>query len=296
MKVSDGMPVLKGRVAWGGLRHAPGQGRQAVAVHIIVNGFLQVVPLRFVPDRPVGEFDAQIVLNYAAGNRIEIELPSVPEAADGKIDLGDIACAVPKDIETLHLLVVGPRRSQLADVAIAAVQGARTPSKHDQFETPRYHQGYVYPIEAQNLGLGLLRIERAILRASALHQRPPNDVVMVYWQGSLGAERGADLATLSESVGKLSAARLLLLDVERDSDTRVLPLQLRDTLRLGVLCALAPSAPPDDTPPLLDGIRHSLPISCNLKRLHGNLEERLSDFDGYVHRSLESLPLGSAEP
>jgi WD40 repeat protein len=218
--------VLRGRVLWDEAQDE--QLKQVKRVRVYVNGFQQP-PADL--DRPTSggrerRFTASLILNRAAGNLVEVELPDSSQEINNRPSFA-IDCKKPLTEQRLHLLVVSLKEEDEKKLTERALAAFRTPAFA---ETKTYLlAGDVTP-EAVFGRLSAIR--RAVARRATAGAT--NDVVVVYYAGAetVGAAghyfksnradpdprlSGISCRGLADYFPELLGAHLFVLDVTRQS-------------------------------------------------------------------------------
>ncbi|HXG11882.1 MAG TPA: WD40 repeat domain-containing protein [Gemmataceae bacterium] len=199
-QVPDGRLRLFGRVHFLNERDDKLR-RDDLLVQVRVNGFQQL-PARLLPppsNRPEREFQADIVLNKEAGNRVELELPGLKLEADNAAAFEVLQCAQPVKGRWLHLLIVavGERdEKKLGEQFLEAVklQAAGGPPG-TAFDRVEIYGPLVNDLATADRVEGQLRKMKFHMEQRA-REGSPNDVALVYYYGGQEiTERGHFLHT-----------------------------------------------------------------------------------------------------
>lgn len=233
----DGRVRLKGRVAWD--RDTDEQLKKINQVRVYVNSFQQV-PADLQPAVGTSReraFAADLLLNRADDNKVEIALPDLKQEASNRRQF-QVDCRAPARGQRLHLLIVGigeKDESKLTEKALQALQahqdskGRCTTPVFEQVRTYGPLTGYVIP---EQIFTQLCLIKKTIDLLAT--EGSANDVVMVYFEGgetvareghfflTSVAEYDPELQRSAITCNGLSSifsetlgAQILLLDVDR---------------------------------------------------------------------------------
>jgi hypothetical protein len=231
----EGRLTLTGRVVWD---HDGDESlKKTRLVRLYVNGFQQV-PAWLKPAGGRGReraFTADILLNQAQGNLIEIALPDVPAEAGNRSEFR-VACAHPARGQRLHLLIIGigeKSARRLLAQALGALRARR--DSHGRYWAPAFDEvrvygplsGYVTP---DQVFTQLCLIKKTIDLLA--REGSSNDVVWVYYKGAESVGRqghffltsvsnytkdlgrsGVTCDGLTDFFAETLGAQLLLLDV-----------------------------------------------------------------------------------
>jgi WD40 repeat protein len=235
--------VLNGRVAW---YPADAALQQPQTINVYVNGSHQ---WRGTLD-PVGPgklertFKADILLNRAKGNEIEVELPGL-RLPDHQQRRCRVDCTQPLSDRWLHVQIISPGEANVGKLVsqVAETLGADPPLQVGSadakwpigFQRPGFAQGRVYgPLAGDAMDEGsvilkLLKIKHRILERAK--QGWPNDVVLIYFVGGEVVDDDGRFAALvhgtprrplvsrqrlEKAFADTLGVKLLLLDVVRD--------------------------------------------------------------------------------
>jgi hypothetical protein len=235
---------LHGRVVW---QKAKDRRLKALEwVRVRVNGVQQVNPVKLQApgekrprERP---FRVEVLLNRAAGNRLEVDLPGLPPE-DGSPTVYRVDCARPEQEKRyLHVLAVGVgagTRDQLRVRVLEALRAKPMGESRREFTLKHFERGHLYGPVVGNVSPDRVYVQLVAIRDQIkllAKGGPSSHVVLVYYQGAetLSA-RGHLLRTSSPEVDpglkhyripcdelekKLAdtlGAKILLLDVRRDA-------------------------------------------------------------------------------
>jgi len=242
-ELKHGRARLQGRVLWD---EADDQRlNKTRTVRVYVNGFQQIPALLQLPGENGRSraFEANIVLNQAEGNRIELALPDLAEEAD---DCSQclVNCIEPEREQRLHLLVVSleAQDKQLlkADFlrAFQSSVGAQ-----GQLKTPVFEPVYVYgPQVGDSTRPEYVYTQIAKIQSRIRHLNNAglvsNDVVVFFYQGTeaVGAQGNLFLTSVRSAATELPyssiacddlvhyfadtpGAHVLMFDVGRQAQT-----------------------------------------------------------------------------
>ncbi|MGE3804383.1 MAG: hypothetical protein AB7K24_06900, partial [Gemmataceae bacterium] len=235
-KAGQARMVLRGRVLWS--KENDEQIRKTSMVRVYVNGFQQL-PAQLKPATGDGRerrFEAELLLNRAQDNVVEIELPTLKQDSSNRREF-NLACAKPEEGQRLHLLIVavGEKNNQgLIDQALLSLRATRDKG---QIKTPAFAQVRVYGpltdfVTPEHVFTQLCLIKKTIDVLAS--QGSPNDVVMVYYQGGEAVQNdgnvfetslskydkelrrsGISLGGLQDFFDETLGAKLLWLDVAK---------------------------------------------------------------------------------
>jgi hypothetical protein len=293
----QGRLSLKGKVTWA--KENDEQLKKVNLVKVYVNGFLQVPAELKLPegDSRARTFEADILLNQAQKNRVEIELPGVQQDMSNRREFF-VDCQKPERGQQLHLLIVGvgeKNEKKLTERALQALQvqgSAPGKLKTRAFEQVRIYGPLTDYVSPEQVFTQLCLMKKTIdLRATAGSAK---DVIMVYYQGEEAVKKDGHFFPTSVSqydpdlrrsaitcsglerfFAESLGAKVLLLDVAREADTKAAAGEGKDQIAempddsyVGVMRFLRQGLtnPPDDAH-LLPALKEALRKADKLKEV-----------------------------
>jgi hypothetical protein len=245
--------TLKGSITWEDPDEAKRVDQALSRLVVYVNGFRQgpAVPAKAVPGRNERDFTVDVVLNRRT-NLIDVTCPALPHDQGGLQEIR-LDCDDPAPPSTLHLLIVGVNKEsrEIKGLALKALGVGGGPLTNGIFPKIIMYPnspGQQINVLADNVHkydvVGtLISMQQAIAQ-----RKSPNDVVLIYWLGTEASEEGelylntsqslrgvalsrsgVSLRYLLESCQKMLGAQVLLFDVARGGEKRLLAVDLATT-------------------------------------------------------------------
>jgi WD40 repeat protein len=312
--------TVEGRVLWD--QESDEQLGKINQVRVFVNGCQQLPAELKKPAAASSReraFQANLVLNRADKNLIEVELPNLKQEAGSRPEFL-VSCSKPEPEQALHLLIVGlgqgtQNEQEIKERAIHAIHAQKLGS--NPLRSPAFSEVRIYgPLLGYDAVPRLIYTQLSRIKA-AIRDRArngqPNDVVMIYYSGAESADaEGHFLATsdtqdplrsdfLASLFAEFQGTQLLLLDVNRKAEPSQVKWSDRSRIGLFRYARLDPVTARKDS--LIAALDEAIDQSSRLKEVAQFLRSSAAkvakdpvQYDAHVPTSLEDLVIGSRLP